>query len=105
MHFVKSSTTSNVGKKSRSSFKVHWRAVKTSSEAFPWAHTPLEKPYTCEGDEVIDAVFNTKEHEAPTTPEINMVVKQVAEATKQTFNLMLGLKPIFLKSTISKPVQ
>ena len=62
------------------------------------AHSYLEKPYTREGvSEVIDAVFNTKEHEAPTTPEINMVVKQVAEATKQTFNLMLGAQTHILE--------
>ena len=55
------------------------------------AHSYLEKPYTREGvSEVIQGVFHAKQHEAPTTPEINMVVKQVAEATKQTFNLMLG---------------
>ena len=62
------------------------------------AHSYLEKPYTREGvHEVVEAVFNTKEHEAPATPEINMVVKQVAEATKQTFNLMLGAQTHILK--------
>ena len=62
------------------------------------AHSYLEKPYTREGvSEVLDAVFNAQEHEAPTTPEINMVVKQVAEATKQTFNLMLGAQTHILK--------
>ena len=46
------------------------------------AHSYLEKPYTREGvNEVVEAVFNTKVHEAPATPEINMVVKQVAEAS------------------------
>ncbi len=62
------------------------------------AHSYLEKPYTREGvNEVVEAVFNTKVHEAPATPEINMVVKQVAEATKQTFNLMLGAQTHILK--------
>lgn len=62
------------------------------------AHSYLEKPYTREGvSEVVDAIFNAKEHNAPATPEINMVVKQVAEATKQTFNLMLGAQTHILK--------
>ena len=62
------------------------------------AHSYLEKPYTRAGvSEVVDAVFNTKEHEAPATPEINMVVKQVTEATKQTFNLMLGAQTHILE--------
>ena len=62
------------------------------------AHSYLEKPYTREGvSEVLDAVFNATDHEAPATPEIKMVVKQVAEATKQTFNLMLGAQTHILE--------
>jgi len=55
------------------------------------AHSYLEKPYTRLGvKEVVEGVFKPTKAKVESTPEIKMVVTQVAEATKQTFNLMLG---------------
>ncbi len=55
------------------------------------AHSYLEKPYSRLGvKEVVAGVFKPNKPQVESTPEIKMVVTQVAEATKQTFNLMLG---------------
>ena len=69
------------------------------------AHSYLEKPYTREGvREVLDALFRQDEVNAQGVPtEMNMVVKEVAEATKQTFNLMLGTQTHVLEITSLQP--
>ena len=57
------------------------------------AHSYIEKPYTRDCiKQVFEGVFKSNdlpETTAP-TPEIRMVVKEVADAIKHTFNLMLG---------------
>lgn len=68
------------------------------------AHSYIEKPYTRDCvKRVFQGVFKsaTPETSAP-TPEIRMVVKEVADAIKHTFNLMLGAQTEIIEA---KPLQ